>query len=394
MTDLTTEQLQKLYNLKVTERRSYRSIGLELGISEDDCRRAFNDTDWTANGIGSKEVEDNNDKDKKSQYLKEVKSWNNKLETAAVRNELIVDLLEKSIEALPKIKKSTWQPSKKVKPDQSEDVGVILSDLHVGHCHTLEDTGGLTEYNYDIFLKRMENLKKALAGIIELHSTLYKLPVLRIFSLGDVVEGMNSVGAWSPLYINMPIVDQSLGGFNAIADFIQYFLGFFETIEFYGISGNHARSSETGTQKEHDNWDYVCYKFLEIMFKNNDRVKFHIPKAWWLLDNIRSHNFLMVHGHDLKGGASPITRLANFELKMASIIKKFPDYTLAGHFHNTAELGTNCGKVIINGSFVGGDVFSLKSVHAIAKPEQKVFGINDKHGITWMYDINLDSHRG
>jgi hypothetical protein len=66
---------------------------------------------------------------------------------------------------------------------------------------------------------------------------------------------------------------------------------------------------------------------------------------------------------------------------------------LAGHFHNTATLGMSGSKAIINGSFVGPDVFCLKDIHVGGKAEQKVFGIGDKHGITWSYDVNLNTER-
>jgi hypothetical protein len=101
----------------------------------------------------------------------------------------------------------------------------------------------------------------------------------------------------------------------------------------------------------------------------------------------------MVHGDDIKGGTFPIRSLANFESKMTGIIREVPDYTIAGHFHNSCELTTNNGCVIINGSFIGGDVYSLKTVHASSQPEQTIFGINNSRGKTWKYNINLDDVR-
>ena len=65
------------------------------------------------------------------------------------------------------------------------------------------------------------------------------------------------------------------------------------------------------------------------------------------------------------------------------------DFTLCGHFHQAAEQSTNFGKVIVNGSFVGGDVYSIKNLQKMTLPEQKIFGINDTHGITWRYDLDL-----
>ena len=78
---------------------------------------------------------------------------------------------------------------------------------------------------------------------------------------------------------------------------------------------------------------------------------------------------------------------------MGDIVGEKPKYTLAGHFHNTAELGTNSGSVLINGSFVGGDIFSLKNVHANSRPEQTIFGMNNSRGKTWKYNIDLDDTR-
>jgi len=123
-------------------------------------------------------------------------------------------------------------------------------------------------------------------------------------------------------------------------------------------------------------------------------VKFHVPKSWFIMEKIRNHNFLMVHGDHIKGGTNPIKGLANFEQRMMQILKAIPDYTVAGHFHNTSEMNSNSSKLILNGSFVGSDVYSLKTCHSGSPPEQKLFGISDRHGITWTYNINLDIPRG
>jgi hypothetical protein len=107
------------------------------------------------------------------------------------------------------------------------------------------------------------------------------------------------------------------------------------------------------------------------------------------MEQIRNHKFLMVHGEDVKGKDMPVKSLMNTESRLAGILRTMPDYTLAGHFHNCAELSTNHGRVLLNGSFVGGDVYSLKNLQLGGKPEQKLFGIHDKRGITFTYNIDL-----
>jgi hypothetical protein len=619
-------------------------------------------------------------------------------------------------------------------------MGLILSDLHIGHEHSLEETGGLSAYSLDIFKERLKNLQYAVADIYELHSNLYKIPALHVFSLGDIVDGMNEAGAWSPVYISTTIYDQVMIGYQEITRCLCYWLSFFEEVHFYGIRGNHGRcktkntriltpngykyyyelkqgdmvgtlncdtntfefqpieqihiyenektvvgidrkklqmlcsldhdvlvktenkknmyrkvkakhlkrntkagisipisissnnteydiddnvisllgwimtdgcydektnairiyqsknktqniirkilqdlnvefsekTNETkrtnsilgtkiknqlkqhyfylnssdftkkikdllperkdvpswmhnlsdrqvsvllhslmlgdgsfrenklhkdgyvrkggydslwggkkyleklaglfvshnipcsvikhkrliskiksnneeqeswylqikknnkyrvvckdviekeyndtvwcvtvsngtiavlsesghpyftgncarsGSEKDYNNWDNVIYELLKLQFKDNKRIHFHIPKTWWMLEKIRNHKFLMVHGDDVKSKNPPVRSLLDFEQKMSGIIKDIPNYTIAGHFHNASEYTTHNGRCLVNGSFLGGDMYSLRNYLPGAKPEQKLFGIHDKRGITYMYNIDLDQKR-
>jgi hypothetical protein len=374
-------------------RKPYTLIAAELGRHEEAVRDKFRRTDFGKMGLLD-EVAEAGRFEERSEYTgKIINQLDRNLNVFKMRADAIADVFERAIERLPKVEKSIWRPSKTTARGEEEDVGLLMSDIHIGHEHTLEETGGLSEYNMSKFRYRMNNLTLATKQIIDLHSRMYRLPRLHVMALGDIVAGMNAAGSWSPLYIASPIVDQMIGGFEAISEFLYYFLPFFDEIHFYGIGGNHGRSAPAGIQKEHDNWDYVCYKFLETAFRNNPRVKFHVPKSWWMMEKIRGHNFLMVHGDHTKGGGA-LKAIANFEQKMGGILKEKPDFTVFGHFHNAAEMTTSGGKIIGNGSFVGSDVYCLRDVHASSVPEQKIFGINDTHGITWRYDINLDTERG
>lgn len=373
--------------------KPYSLLAEELGRHPEAVRDKYRKTDWAKAGFQAGEDELVRYVYKSKFTGKAVNRLNKKFDNGQLRVDAIADVFERSLQALPTAPKAVYKPLKKKRATSQEDVALILSDLHVGHEHTMEETG-ISEYNMSKFKIRMENLKEGVVEIAELHKKLYELPRMHIFCLGDVVAGMNEAGAWSPLYINYPIVDQMLMGFEAIADAIYYWLGMFGEIHFYGITGNHGRAAPSGVQKDHDNWDYVCYKFLEERFRSNPRVKFNVPKPWWSMHTIRNHNFLLVHGDYARGGKIPLSNLATFEQKMSSIVKSHSDYLLAGHFHNAAELATNSGRIIVNGSFVGSDVYSLRNCHAASKPEQKLFGIHDRHGITWTYNVNLDIPRG
>lgn len=387
----TNEELSLLYLLR-QEGVPYKIIAVELKKSINACEKKYQSTIWKDMPFYDP-IKNRINEDFKKAYLEKITKANDKrLDSEKFKTEIIADKIATAVYALPNISREVYKlNSKSIKSSSTEDVGLLFSDTHIGHHHTLEETGGISEYNEQIFYNRIDILKKALIDIVDLHSHLYKLPNLHIFSLGDVVAGMNSVGNWSPIYINMPIYDQMVAGFEAISNMIYYWLGKFDTINFYGCYGNHGRGSIKGVEKEYVNWDYICYKFLEARFKDNPRVIFDVPKTWWIMKTIRNHKFLMVHGDDIKGGS--IVGLRNFEQKMIGVIKDIPDYTLAAHFHHAAEMTTNHGRLILNSSFMGPDIYSLKDLQNSAKPEQKIFGIHDKRGITWTYNLDLSKER-
>jgi hypothetical protein len=373
----------------------YKIIATELKRTVRACEKKYQTTVWS-NTEFFDSLKDRMKNNLKQQYLKRlVKTHETQMKSQKFKTEIIADKIALAVDALPRVKKPVYKRTVRSKKHSSggEDVGLMLSDMHIGHHHTLEETGGLSEYNVDVFKTRINNVKKATEEIVELHSQLYKIDKLHIFSLGDIVAGMNRAGNWSPVYINMPIYDQMIEGFEAFSDVIYYWLGLFDEITFYGVMGNHGRAAAIGYEKEYVNWDFLCYKFLEARFKDNPRVKFVVPKTWWILANIRNHNFLVVHGEDVKGGVLPVKGLQNYEQKMIGIIKTIPDYTLSAHFHAAAELTTNHGRLLINGSFVGPDIYALKNLQSSSKAEQKIFGIHDNRGITWSYNLDLDHDR-
>tara|TARA_B100000614_G_scaffold262909_1_gene300844 strand:+ start:361581 stop:362882 length:1302 start_codon:yes stop_codon:yes gene_type:complete len=387
------EELQFLFEERL-QNTPYTAISRALGRPYNSCRKTYNETDWSQKPYSNGPKVRQHRRDLKTFKAQTESTVNRALDRWRMRADTMADALVDSAQRLPRAPLVKWKPKNR-KPSQHspEDIGLMLSDLHIGHEHSLEETGNLSQYNVDIFLQRLENLKHAVADIYELHSQLYKIPKLHIFSLGDVVDGMNEAGAWSPVYINTPITDQVMIGVRALSEAIFYWLTIFEEVEFYGVRGNHGRVAKSGAEKDYNNWDRMVYLFLETEYRNNPRIKFNVPKTWWSMQNIRNHKYLLMHGDDAKSKNPPISTFLDVERKMAGYVKDFAHYTLVGHFHNASEITSTNGKVLMNGSFVGSDVYSLKNNLPGTKAEQKIFGIHDTRGITFRYDLDLDDER-
>ena len=389
----TPTEEEQLYLMRHMEGLPYAIIAKSLDRTSESCRKKYNRTDWKNKSFYSKihEIRENIYQDKKNAtYQKILEARDEKLDTARIQADILGDVIERSVRVLPKVKAPVYRPAKKSKQShESEDMGLMLSDLHIGHNHSFKDTGGLTQYNQDVLKARLEVLKTSVVDIVELHSALYEIPNLHIFCLGDIVAGMNAVGNWSNTFIDMDIMDQAMEGVNVLSEVIYYWLGLFKKIYFYGVAGNHGRCAPKNLEKHNANWDVVCYRILQAQLSHNDRAEFVVPDTWWIEADVKGHSFLLIHGDDVKSGPVAIKSLQNFVDKWAGIAGFVPEYTLAGHFHSAAELATPSGRLFINGSIVGADVFALKKLHNADPPEQKLFGIHAKRGVTWVYNIDL-----
>jgi len=308
----------------------------------------------------------------------------NKRFNEKVRTELISDNIIRTIKALPEI--PFPYTSKKPSGMDVEEMVALWSDAHFGVNFTPEEVGGLAEYNSDIACDRM---RKYVEGILRIHNRESKtsnIKTLHFMALGDALAGMNESGAWSATEIREDIYEQMCIAIREIEFALTHLLGTFETIKFYGISGNHARIAKVGKEKDYATWELVMYDIIKEKFKNNPRIIFNCPKAFFISTNIQGYNFYLTHGDDAKG-INSVTKLGE---NVALTLRTFPDYLVAGHFHSTTMFTTNCGKTLINGSMMGPDNYALKKLQKSCPAEQTVFGVHKDHGMTWRYDLRLD----
>jgi len=400
----TTEEMLMLYHLKVAK-NTHKQIADIMSdkisrreYSENLIHKKWQQTDWVKfleiQGEKEELLAEMEDREVEKQKVIEttLSTQERLVKREQARTQLVIDAIQSSILRLPKPKPSDlkYVPNPKL-TYSDEHMGVILSDMHLGASYTKEDTGGLSEFNINIAKKRLSVLRDTVLSIAERHRHVCNLPELHVFSLGDVVAGMNDAGSWSSSYIDLDIYDQLIEGAAAIRDVIAVWSQAFEKVNFYGIYGNHGRVGKKGSHKDSTNWDRICYEFVRASMLEYDNINWEIPKAWWLQKKIQDHNFYMTHGDGIRGSMGvPYYGVERAERLILGLMQEKPDYLLLGHFHTPAELQTNSGRILMNGSFMGGDMYSLKDLRRKDRAEQKLFGIHTKKGVTWSYNIQLD----
>jgi hypothetical protein len=190
------------------------------------------------------------------------------------------------------------------------------------------------------------------------------------------------------------IVDWALSGATVVAQLIRDLASVFEEVEFVGVVGNHGRMQKEKRFKDvYVNWDYVTYHLLSLFLKGTKHVKFDIPRCFFRVREINNHNFLILHGDNIRqwmmipwyGIDRAVHRLAELLASQG----EFFEYVCMAHFHNLGQIDRVKGEKIINGSVIGGNEFSLGNMFVSSDPKQLFFGVHKRVGITWRFPINL-----
>jgi predicted phosphodiesterase len=304
---------------------------------------------------------------------------------------------------LPRLAPTSLAPPPPSLPPTSEHV-LLLSDLQLGSHVDPDEMGGLSEYGWDIFLRRLARLESEIVAINRSAQT----PVrrLNILALGDMADGM-SIFRGQPYELDADISRQVTEGPWEISQMIVRLLETcYDRCAIYCVYGNHGRVTE---RKEATpvlaSWDYIFMRFLEQFTANQldkddrRRVSFTFAKSWWLLVERLGTRFLMLHGDDVKSWlGTPFYGLEKSRQRYVNLIQQhLPpssgpvtfDILCVGHHHTPAYIETSSGPILLNGCWPGGSKFSAKVLQAASPPAQWFAEIRDHGGLSALWNIAL-----
>ena len=298
----------------------------------------------------------------------------------------LVETVEGSLLKLPPIKAPTVVGVEDAK-NREEVVGLLLSDAHIGKK--------TRSYNPRVFVKRLRTLEDSMLGIVNAHRSIRPIKKLVIVMNGDIVDAESIYPSQSVDGISLPLIDQIFKvGVPELTKFLYFCLANFEEVEVYCESGNHGRlnASKWSTSKS-TNWDFVLYKALEGMTRDQDRLTWHInTKDWKSTFRIFGHGFMATHGDMIKMYYNmPYYGMSRQAMRWSNTYRSRIKLThfLFGHFHSAGSIRFNQIWLHCNGSFVTDDVFAEEKLGVGSVPEQLLFGIHPKRGVTWRYPLLL-----
>lgn len=277
----------------------------------------------------------------------------------------------------------------KIKKEEQSILDV--SDLHLGMVNKVFDseTGTQREtYNYAIYLKELENLKKAIFEIHGLLSNAYTLKKLNLFLLGDVVTN-DRIFAGQEFHIDRCVGQQIWDGVATLVQLIQELKAIYQTIEITCVVGNHGRTTQNWKEDEpvENNFEYHLYKIIQMIFDKDSRVKVNVPNTRQYIIKVAGWRHLLQHGDSFRGSTKNY-----MERQVKDLIVNVGGFDVleTAHVHSCEDnkVGEHI-RIKQNGCWIEKDNHAFKVYKQYSVPEQHYYGCNAKRPETWKYMIDL-----
>lgn len=261
----------------------------------------------------------------------------------------------------------------------TENMGIVISDWHL--CKVTPD------YNIDIARTRVDYLTESIMTIVSLHQPISKLWV---FDAGDTVQGENP-NQGSKIGETSHSAEEQIHDY-AIPILSRMFLSLnqgVKDIEYLTVRSNHGKYGKEANPKT--NWQTMMCRSLQDSLINQRHVKVDVPTTFYQLVNIKGFRFFLIHGHQVNASQGiPLFALRRKMQEWYALLGGF-HYGYAGHFHTQASDAVNSvADYTIAPPLVTGDEWALEVIGRASIPKQLCFGIHEKYGRTFKYDLYTD----
>ncbi len=314
----------------------------------------------------------------------------------------LIELLERKFEPFAPSKEAFKPiiPLQHSKPGAPAFVGLI-SDTHVGHNVSKEETGGFGKYDTRQYCFRLHYMEQSILRLVGEKVDGQQADEVHLFLLGDIVHGMLDHQA------EREATELAIDQYQIAMWSLYQFIGRIAAarpdlpIQIHTVVGNHGRwpnQKKMPTVGRYSNLDGFVYAGLQFMFMNSaefPNVTVNFNRAPRQVVQIKGTTFLASHGDHLRGGdkqlAIPIHSIAreiNATSQRNAAANKPPvKYFLCGDKHKHVSLPLADGNYIINGSFVGVDEFSQQ--FPPCEPVQLLFWVHPELRKTMEYQVKL-----
>ena len=236
-------------------------------------------------------------------------------------------------------------PLRRGKTHAEEVVVLQISDTQCGTRITRDETGGIEEYNQEVFLARLAVYKQRLHVVI--NEVLRKAVPIRncvVVLGGDFIEG-ELIYRGQQMHTDQPLATQVFQTVHELAGLLQFLAGMFDHVRVETVDGNHGDIYGSTL-----NVDFLCYLFMREVLAHQTNIDWRIstghmnvfqvgPELFAEPGAYRPRTFLSIHGDAVKSShGTPYYGLDRAYAKYLDALQTHIDMMFVAHFHR-AGLG-------------------------------------------------------
>jgi predicted phosphodiesterase len=292
------------------------------------------------------------------------------------------------------VKQPRYAPTPILKPTGKQPHTLVLlwSDMHAAEVVSAEETNGANEYNWEIMLRRHDELRRGVFSFAERFGPVERLVVA---ALGDGLSGNihQELAETNEMPLAEATVQLGLDG----AEFVESLAEEIPEVHFAGVVGNHPRYTVKMRAKgRFDNGDWLWMQILKQRLSKHPRITVDVPKAQKHPVMVYDRRLLLMHGDGIRssmvgvpwGGIIRHTdRLRNQYTQMGMPV----DHFLLGHYHEANVVKNR--RIIVNGSVKGVDEYSLEAFGGGESPAQVLLPFHPDYGMVGAQYIDLEPQR-
>ena len=264
------------------------------------------------------------------------------------------------------------------KAKHSQEFHAMKSDDQAGEYIDPTWVQGVSEYNIELFVKRMGIWLNKILLFREQDKASLGLNKLVIEMLGDHVEG-ELIYKGQQNFIDVNLVEQLMTCLKTYVNVILRLAAEFPVIELFCVPGNHGRHGRKGETHPKSNFDYLLFRLMKEALARQENVSVFISESPTMLVRNGRFNFALNHNSDVNSYMGiPYYGLNRKAQRLDSLYGMKIHYKLGGHFHVPSNLGD---ETIVNGTMVGGSDLSINKMQMACLPSQKIFYFDRDHGI-------------
>lgn len=271
---------------------------------------------------------------------------------------------------------------------EKESAVLVMSDIHYGKR--------TASYSTAIAQERLRRLIPKLERIGSILDSSYHIDELVVCILGDVNDGSEIFPTQAHYQEISDPLRQAWEFASFLAEWLRSVQRTFPSIRVEAVAGNHGRTGKR--VHEAANWDLATYHFLRLHLEGSG---IHVHYAgrdgedpFLRFVSIRGHRFLLYHGHAIRMYQTIAWYgLTQRMLRWQTVFGPFAAL-LCGHFHTFGEMDINGTRILLTGTLVTDDQWTVQTLGLAAANRWHLFGVGDRRPITWRFDLELVESKG